>query len=84
MSSITEARLMGIFAPCGTVHRVEIRCSRGQAITSGIAIPSEVLTKRDRQYASIEFEEPEAARAALRLNGSNIDGCNVVVRNSIV
>ena len=77
-ASITKQRLEDYFAHCGTIHRIEIRCSRGQAITSGIPVPEDRITSRDRQYASIEFTSPEAARLSLRLHGKEIDGCEIV------
>lgn len=76
-ASITKQRLQDYFAHCGTIHRIEIRCSRGQAITT-VLVPEDRLTSRDRQYASIEFTTPEAARLSLRLHGKEIDGCEIV------
>ncbi|GLB33742.1 hypothetical protein LshimejAT787_0106260 [Lyophyllum shimeji] len=77
--SITEERLRALFAPCGPIFRIGIRCSRGQAVTVGVPVPENVLTPRDRQYASIEFHDLEAAKLALRLNGAIVDGLQIVV-----
>jgi len=78
-SSITEERLRTLFAPCGRIFRIGIRCSRGQAVTVGVPVPENMLTSRDRQYASIEFHDLEAAKLALRLNGAIVDGLDIVV-----
>jgi len=77
--TITGRRLQDFFSTCGKVCRVQLRCSRGQAITIGVAVPEDIRTKRDRQYASIEFEDYRGARNALRLNGEVLDGCELVV-----
>ncbi|KAF8165403.1 hypothetical protein B0H34DRAFT_793797 [Crassisporium funariophilum] len=77
--SITPQQLETFFKTCGTVSKVDIRCSRGQAITVGLAVPLAVRGPRDRQYAIVHFKEPSSARKALALNGSAIDGCKLVV-----
>jgi hypothetical protein len=79
-SSITQELLNSTFSPCGSISRIQIRCSRGQAVTVGVAVPKDVRTARDRQYATIEFKDAKAARNALRLNGKVLDGCQLVVR----
>ncbi|KAF8076321.1 hypothetical protein FPV67DRAFT_1471300 [Lyophyllum atratum] len=81
-SSITEERLRAMFAPCGSICRIGIRCSRGQAVTIGVPVPASLLTSRDRQYASIEFHNLEAAKLALRLNGARVDGLEIVVTST--
>jgi len=77
--TITERQLQEFFSACGKVCRIQLRCSRGQAITIGVAVPEGIRTNRDRQYASIEFEDYRGARNALRLNGEVLDGCELVV-----
>lgn len=77
--AIAESRLREYFSTCGQVCRVQLRCSRGQAVSIGVTVPENVRTTRDRQYASIEFQDYRGARNALRLNGSVLDGCELVV-----
>jgi len=81
-STITTSLLENFFKFCGQIKRTIIRCSRGQAILSGLAVPREVLGPRDRQYASIEFIDPQSARKALECNGMVLDGCQLVVSAS--
>ncbi|KAF8627197.1 hypothetical protein AX15_004514 [Amanita polypyramis BW_CC] len=77
--SINAQRLEEYFSKCGKVCRVQLRCSRGQAINIGIAVPENVRTSRDRQYATVEFKDYRGARKALQLNGKELDGCRLVV-----
>ncbi|KAK2466163.1 hypothetical protein APHAL10511_001805 [Amanita phalloides] len=77
--SINEHRLEEYFSKCGKVCRIQLRCSRGQAVNIGIAIPEHVRTSRDRQYATVEFRSYREARNALYLNGKRLDGCKLVV-----
>lgn len=78
-SSVSVARLEALFLPCGPIARTQMRCSRGQAITVGLAVPDVVKTERDRQYATIEFKDAGAARKALRFNGRLLDQSRLVV-----
>lgn len=78
-STITTSRLESFFGDCGQIKRTIIRCSRGQAVMAGLALPEEVLGPRDRQYASIEFINPQSARKALAYHGMVLDGCKLVV-----
>jgi hypothetical protein len=71
--------LENFFKDCGQIKRTIIRCSRGQAVMSGLAVPKEVLGHRDRQYASIEFSESQSARKALACHGMVLDGSKLVV-----
>ncbi|KAF8897478.1 hypothetical protein BD779DRAFT_1667452 [Infundibulicybe gibba] len=77
--SISQAQLETLFGQCGTITRIQRRCSRGQAVTFGVAVPAEVRTSRDRQYATVEFLEPKAAWKALKLDGYVMDGYKLVV-----
>ena len=77
--SINVQRLEEYFSICGKVRRVQLRCSRGQAINIGIAVPENIRTTRDRQYATVEFKDYRGARNALQLNGKKLDGCKLVV-----
>ncbi|KAG5639001.1 hypothetical protein H0H81_007909 [Sphagnurus paluster] len=81
-SSITAERLRSLFASCGRIFNVSIRCSRGQAVTVGVPVPEDLLTTRDRQYASVEFCDLEGAKLALRMNGKLVDGLEIVVCSS--
>ncbi|KAJ2931687.1 hypothetical protein H1R20_g5423, partial [Candolleomyces eurysporus] len=83
-ANITEKRLHGIFRKFGTVTRIEIRRSGGQAVTVGVAIPEEVKGSKDRFYATIEFSERSSAKSALRLNGKQLDDAALVVSLSPV
>lgn len=78
-STITTSILEGFFKDCGQINRTIIRCSRGQAVIAGLAVPQEVLGPRDRQYASIEFTNPQSARKALAYHGMVLDGSKLVV-----
>ncbi|RXW25231.1 hypothetical protein EST38_g577 [Candolleomyces aberdarensis] len=83
-ANITEQRLHGIFRKFGTVTRIEIRRSGGQAVTVGVAIPEEVKGSKDRFYATIEFSERSSAKSALRLDGKQLDDAVLVVSLSPV
>jgi len=78
-SRITTSRLESFFGDCGQIKRTIIRCSRGQAVIAGLALPKEVQGPRDRQYASIEFLNSQSARKALACHGMVLDGCELVV-----
>ncbi|KAF9462583.1 hypothetical protein BDZ94DRAFT_1309482 [Collybia nuda] len=78
-SSITREMLYSTFSTCGTILRIQIRCSRGQAITTGVPVPEGVRTLRDRQYATIEFKDAKASTNALRFNGTVLEGCRIMV-----
>ncbi|PFH51459.1 hypothetical protein AMATHDRAFT_40218 [Amanita thiersii Skay4041] len=82
-SSISEKRLEEYFALCGKVTRVQVRCSRGQAVNIGVPVPHDVRTRRDSQYASIEFKDHKAVVRALGLDGTMLDGCKLVVSLSV-
>jgi len=68
------------FIHCGTISRIQIRCSRGSAVTIGQPVAAHMRTPRDRQYASIEFASPASIRKALRLDGCILHGARLVVR----
>jgi len=74
--------LQEVFGKFGSIMRITIRCSRGQAVGVGMPIPVAALTSRDRQYATIEFNDPNSVKKALKMNGAIVDGCRLVVRDS--
>ncbi|KAG2013726.1 translation initiation factor [Coprinopsis cinerea AmutBmut pab1-1] len=78
-AGITETRLEAYFIEYGPIFRIQIRCSGGQAVSIGTSIPGEAKGRRDRQYASIEFNDTNAARKALQRNGFVLDGIPLVV-----
>ncbi len=75
----TYDQLKQLFEPCGTVTRIQLRCSRGQAVTIGRAVKPELRNSRNRQYATIEFARSSSARKALKLDGTTLNGCKLVV-----
>lgn len=79
---MNESDLHKLFTRCGTVIRIQIRCSRGGAVTIGQ--PMTRCTDRDLQYATIEFSEEEAVRKALRFHGMALHGTQLVVCDNIV
>ncbi|KAF8812383.1 hypothetical protein BYT27DRAFT_7087380 [Phlegmacium glaucopus] len=81
-STITITLLEDFFGHCGQIKQTIIRCSRGQAVMAGLAVPKEVLGPRDRQYASIEFMKPRSARKALACHGMVLNGSQLVVSAS--
>ncbi|KAG6918948.1 hypothetical protein DXG01_010603 [Tephrocybe rancida] len=78
-SSITVPRLKTLFAPCGEIIEIVIRCSRGKAVTAGRPALSDSLQSHELWYASITFTGLPAAKKALSLTGRDIDGRNIVV-----
>lgn len=74
-----ECALHNLFIKCGPISRIQIRCSQGRAITIGQAIPAHLRTVRDRQYATIEFVNPNSVRKALKLDGTRLHGTQLVV-----
>ncbi|KAJ8508409.1 hypothetical protein ONZ45_g9317 [Pleurotus djamor] len=77
--SVTYEQMKNHFDKCGTIIRIQFRCSRGQAVTIGQAIEPSQQTSRDRQYATIEFTRSAAVLSALQLNGSTLNGSKLVV-----
>lgn len=78
--TITEERITDWFSHCGLVERVLIRCSRGQAVATAVDHDTQ---QRDRLYATVEFTTSKAARRAIRLNGTVLDGCKLVVCSTL-
>jgi len=74
--TVSEDALRKVFAHCGTVTRIQIRCSRGGAVTIGQVTPNAAL---DFQYATVEFLNANAVQNALELNGSTLHGAQLVV-----
>jgi RNA recognition motif-containing protein len=77
---ITKEDLEAFFTSCGPVACIQVRCSRGQAVNRGVAVPRRVFTSRDRQYATVEFSDSKAVQKAIKKNGSKLKGCPLVVR----
>jgi RNA recognition motif-containing protein len=76
--TVNESVLHQFFASCGTIIRIQIRCSRGGAVTIGV-IPDNIHADRDFQYATIEFMNTNAVKKALKLNGARLHGTPLVV-----
>jgi len=76
---ISKEDLEAFFESCGPVSCIQIRCSRGQAINKGVAVPKSVRTERDRQYATVEFSDSNAVLQAVQKNGKKLKGCRLVV-----
>jgi len=77
--TVDEGLLYKVFSRCGTIMRIQIRCSRGGAVTIGQPIPDSIHPDRDLQYATIEFLNDYAVKKALRLHGSGLHGTKLVV-----
>lgn len=75
-SGITQERLQFAFTKFGPIKQTLIRVSMGCAVTN---VPAQVRGPRDRRYATIDFFSPIAARKALVMNGTILDGCQLVV-----
>ncbi|CAA7259707.1 unnamed protein product [Cyclocybe aegerita] len=78
-SHITPSDLEKHFQHFGIIKDIIIRCSRGQAVPSGLVLPTAASSKNDRQYASIEFKEPKSAIKALSYHGRMLLGCTLAV-----
>jgi len=76
---ISKEDLETLFKDCGVVSCIQIRCSRGQAVNKGVAVPTAVRTERDRQYATVEFRDPKAVLNAVKKNGTILKGCQLLV-----
>jgi RNA recognition motif-containing protein len=76
--TVTEAVLRNHFKKCGPIEDICIRCSSGTAVLIGQAHPCR--TPRDRQYATIMFNRPNAVAKALKLNKSEIHSFQIRVR----
>jgi hypothetical protein len=66
MPTVTEEVLQRLFASCGKIETVQIRCSQGRAIVAGLPLKEYYST--DRMYATVAFSTPSAARKALKFN----------------
>jgi len=78
---VDEKILYDAFAHCGKITRIQIRCSRGAAITIGRPVPPHIRSSRNLQHASIEFTSSSAVRNALEMDGFTLHGRQMVVRN---
>jgi len=75
--SINEVDLEKAFRHCGKITSILIRVSSGHV---AIVAPEDYkYSPADRQYASVQFTEPAAARRAKRMNGQEINGRRIVV-----
>jgi RNA recognition motif-containing protein len=77
--TIDESTLYQTFIHCGKISRIQIRCSRGAAVTIGRPAAASIHTSRDLQYATIEFTSEIAVRNALTLNGCKLHGARLLV-----
>ena len=67
--SITKARLEEVFSPFGTI----LDC----------AVVSDKFSGRSKGFGFVEFESEDAGRQAIeKLNGTDLDGRNVVVNEA--
>ncbi|KAG6890267.1 hypothetical protein C0992_002533 [Termitomyces sp. T32_za158] len=73
-STITASRLRELFSPCGEILDVVIRCSLGSVVTADSEDDS-----LDLWYASVTFSGLSAAKQALTLTGTVIDGRKILV-----
>lgn len=80
---IRKEDLAAFFKHCGPVACIQVRCSRGQAVNAGVAVPKGLRTGRDRQYATVEFSDSKAVLKAIKKNGSLLKGCPLVVRDHV-
>lgn len=71
-SNITVADLSELFAPCGTIKDITIRCSQGSVVSS--------RGEKGRYYASIIFERAASAVGALKLDKHEYRGATITVR----
>ncbi|KAG6812319.1 hypothetical protein H0H92_003403 [Tricholoma furcatifolium] len=78
-SSVTVPKLKELFAHCGEILDIVIRCSRGQAVTAAQPPRDDPLNFRELWYATIVFRELPAAWEALSLAGTILDGRKIVV-----
>jgi len=78
--TVNESILNRLFCHCGTIVRIQIRCSRGAAVTIGRPIPEHIHNPaRDFQHATIEFLNANAVSSALELNGFKLHGVQLSV-----
>ncbi|ETW84356.1 hypothetical protein HETIRDRAFT_313698 [Heterobasidion irregulare TC 32-1] len=70
-SNITVADLSELFAPCGTIKDITIRCSQGSVVSS--------RGEKGRYYASIIFERAASAVGALKLDKHEYRGATITV-----
>ncbi|KAG6872801.1 hypothetical protein C0995_006530 [Termitomyces sp. Mi166 len=73
-STIKASKLRELFAPCGEIIDIVVRCSFGSIVTTN---PEDDST--DLWYASITFSGVSAAKHALSLTGTELDGRKIVV-----
>ncbi|KAG5343066.1 hypothetical protein J132_08528 [Termitomyces sp. J132] len=71
-SNITALKLRELFAPCGEILDIIIRCSFGSIVATED-------DSSDLWYASVTFTGLSAAKQALSLTGTELDGRKIVV-----
>jgi hypothetical protein len=62
-----------LFAPCGKVIKIDIRCCSGTAVPSG--------GRANTVYATVLFASMEGATQALAMNGDPLLEKKIVVRS---
>jgi RNA recognition motif-containing protein len=77
MPTVTENVLQRMFAPCGTIDAIQLRCSQGRGIIPGLALSEYFST--DRAYATVTFATPSSAEKALKLNRCILHQVRIVV-----
>ncbi|KAI0650071.1 hypothetical protein C8Q79DRAFT_364872 [Trametes meyenii] len=81
-SSVTEEQLKTLFKACGTIKRLQIRASGGVSVPTanmeatffGLCPPPAGV-----HYATVEYMTPAAARLALGLDGTVLNGRKILV-----
>jgi len=73
-----------MFSFCGSITKIEIRVSGGQAVTRGVEIPEPIMKNQDRVYATVEFADVQGVKRALTLNGREYKGEILVVSSASV
>lgn len=67
--NVTQSRLQEIFSPFGTLGE--------------ITVITDKFSGRSKGFGFVEFENPEEAKAAIeKLNGTDMDGRNIVVNEA--
>lgn len=67
--SITQSRLQEIFSPFGALGEV--------------TVISDKFSGRSKGFGFVEFENPEEAKAAIeKINGTDVDGRNIIVNEA--
>jgi len=78
---ITKEDLHQKFSSCGPIVDIQLRCSQGSL--TAVAKPSDNSYFSDVHYASILFTQYSSGHNALRLDGSDLRGCQLIVSASV-